>query len=64
MIKKLMALFQKQTNEDLMAKIEFESQGRARRNEARMKQIKEEMGEKWIMHPSHTKTKLEEPRPV
>lgn len=44
--------------------IEQESLNRRTRNEARMAKIREEMGEKWIMHPSHMKSKLDEPRPV
>lgn len=38
--------------------------GMRERNEARIAQIKEEMGEKWILHPSHKKSKLDAPRPV
>ena len=38
--------------------------GMRERNEARIEQIKREMGEKYILHPSHTRTKLNEPRPV
>ena len=38
--------------------------GMRERNEARMAKIKEEMGEKWILHPSHKKSKLGAPRPV
>ena len=38
--------------------------GLRERNEARMAKIKEEMGEKWILHPSHKKSKLDAPRPV
>jgi hypothetical protein len=38
--------------------------GMAERNAARIKAIKDEMGEKWILHPAHMKHKLEEPRPV
>jgi hypothetical protein len=38
--------------------------GIAERNAARIAKIKEEMGTKWILHPSHTKTRLDEPRPV
>ena len=37
---------------------------RRARNEARIKQIKEEMGTKYILHPSHMKSRLDEPRPV
>ena len=64
MIKKLIELFQKQTNEEFYAKLEAESVARAQRNVERMEQIKADMGEKWIMHPSHTKGRLDEPRPV
>ena len=39
-------------------------EGMRERNEARIEQIKREMGEKYILHPSHTKSKLNEPRPV
>lgn len=34
------------------------------RNEERLVAIKEEMGTKWILHPCHKKSKLDEPRPV
>ena len=35
-----------------------------KRNEQRLKAIKQEMGEKYILHPSHMKSRLDEPRPV
>ena len=38
--------------------------GMAERNEARIAQIKAEMGTKYILHPSHMKSRLDEPRPV
>lgn len=38
--------------------------GMAERNAARIARIKEDMGEKWILHPSHMKSRLDEPRPV
>ena len=38
--------------------------GMRERNEARMNQIKAEMGEKYILHPSHKCGKLDTPRPV
>ena len=63
-IKKIIDLFKQQTNDDLLAKVEAESAARRKRNEARIEKIKAEMGERWILHPSHTKTKLDEPRPV
>ena len=64
MIKKLIDLFKKQTNDELMNKLEAESQARAKRNAERIEAIKQEMGTKYIMHPSHTRGKLDEPRPV
>ena len=39
-------------------------EGMAERNAKRMQAIKEEMGDKWILHPSHKKSRLNEPRPV
>ena len=42
--------------------IDSEREERMKRNEERMQKIKEEMGEKYILHPVHTKTKLEKPR--
>lgn len=38
--------------------------GMAERNAARMEAIKEQMGTLYILHPSHKKSKLDEPRPV
>ena len=38
--------------------------GMRERNEARMNQIKAEMGTKYILHPAHKKSKLDAPRPV
>ena len=39
-------------------------EGMRERNEARIEAIKREMGEQYILHPVHTKSKLNEPRPV
>ena len=64
MIRELIEMFKKETNEAFYAKLEQESIDRRARNEARMEKIKQEMGEKWILHPSHMKHKLDEPRPV
>lgn len=64
MIKKLIEMFKQQTNDELMNKLEAESQARAKRNAERIEAIKQEMGTKYIMHPSHTRGKLDEPRPV
>ena len=38
--------------------------GMRERNEARIEQIKAEMGEKYLLHPSHKCGKLQTPRPV
>lgn len=38
--------------------------GMAERNAKRIEAIKKEMGEKYILHPSHMKSRLNEPRPV
>lgn len=64
MITKLIEMFKQNTTDDLMNKLEAESAARRARNEERMAKIKEEMGTKWILHPSHIKSRLDEPRPV
>lgn len=64
MIKKLIEMFKNETDEAFYAKLEQDSAARRNRNEQRMNEIKVAMGEKWIMHPSHTKGRLDEPRPV
>ena len=38
--------------------------GQAERNQARMDQIKRDMGELYILHPSHMAKKLKKRRPV
>ena len=38
--------------------------GMRERNEARIAKIKAEMGELYILHPAHKKSKLDAPRPV
>ena len=63
-VRQLIERFKNNTNQELHERLEIESIARRRRNEQRMEAIKEEMGEKYILHPSHMKTKLEEPRPV
>ena len=44
--------------------LDQESLNLRQRNEARIAKIKEEMGTKYILHPSHMKSRLDEPRPV
>ena len=63
-ITKLIDMFKTDSDADLNAKLEQESALRRQRNEERMEAIKREMGEKWILHPSHKKSRLDEPRPV
>lgn len=61
-IRNLIEKFKKQST--VTPEILLQMEGMAQRNEARLKAIKAEMGEKWILHPSHTKQRLNEPRPV
>ena len=42
----------------------LQMEGMAERNAERIEAIKKEMGEKYILHPSHMKSRLNEPRPV
>ena len=64
MIRELIEMFKKETDEAFYAKLEQESAARRNRNEQRMNEIKVAMGNKWILHPDHMKGKLDEPRPV
>jgi len=63
-IKQVVELFKREANKELREKLEAESVARRKRNEDRIEKIKAEMGTKYILHPSHTKTRLDEPRPV
>lgn len=42
----------------------MQMEGMAERNAKRIEAIKNEMGSKYILHPSHKKSRLDEPRPV
>lgn len=64
MFTKLIEMFKQNTNDAFYQKLEAESAARAQRNAERIAKIKEEMGERWILHPSHIKSRLDEPRPV
>lgn len=44
--------------------VSFDLDALRQRNETRIAQIKAEMGTKYILHPSHTKSRLDTPRPV
>ena len=63
-IKQLIERFKNNVNQELHDKLEAESAARRKRNVERMEKIKTEMGEKYILHKSHMKHKLDEPRPV
>jgi len=61
-ITKLIEMFKKDAQVDAHQLLGME--GLAARNEARLAQIKESMGTKYLLHPDNKKTKLDEPRPV
>lgn len=63
-IRQLIERFKNNVNQELHDKLEAESAARRKRNEERMAKIKAEMGEKYILHKSHVRGKLNEPRPV
>lgn len=63
-IKQIIESFKRQANQALLEKVEAESAARRKRNEERIEKIKAEMGDKWVLHPSHKKSRLDEPRPV
>ena len=61
-ITKLIDMFKKQST--VTPQVLMDMDGMRQRNEERIEQIKLEMGEKYILHPSHNKTRLDTPRPV
>lgn len=61
-IRQIIERFKKDTTPTPQMLLQME--GMAERNAARVEAIKKEMGEKWILHPSHMKSRLDEPRPV
>ena len=61
-IRNIIEKFQKDSG--VTPQLLLQMEGMRERNEARIEAIKQEMGEKYILHPSHTKYKLDEPRPV
>lgn len=61
-ITKLIEMFKRDTQTTPQMLMQMD--GMAQRNQERIEAIKREMGEKWILHPSHKKSKLDEPRPV
>lgn len=61
-IRQIIEKFKKETTPTPQMLLQME--GMAERNAARIEEIKKQMGEKWILHPSHMKSRLDEPRPV
>lgn len=61
-IRDLMERFKKEST--VTPQMLLQMEGMADRNAKRIEAIKKEMGEKYILHPSHTKQRLNEPRPV
>ena len=64
MIKQLLKKLLQEQQEQAVVELLKNMEGMAERNAKRMAAIKEEMGTKYILHPSHTRGKLDEPRPV
>ena len=44
--------------------VSFDLDGMRQRNQARLEQIKAEMGDKWILADCNKKSRLDTPRPV
>ena len=61
-IRDLMERFKKEST--VTPQMLMQMEGMSERNAKRIEAIKKEMGEKYILHPSHTKHRLDEPRPV
>jgi hypothetical protein len=61
-IRKIVERFKKESS--VTPQMLMQMEGMAERNKKRIEAIKEEMGEKYILHPSHMKSRLNEPRPV
>ena len=61
-IRKIAKRFDKESN--VTPQMLMQMDGMAERNKERMDAIKREMGVKYILHPSHMKSRLNEPRPV
>lgn len=61
-IRKIIDSFKKQ--QTVTPQMLLQMDGMAERNAKRIAKIKEEMGATYILHPSHKKSRLDEPRPV
>ena len=63
-IKDVIVKIKKRRTAILPPEILLGMEGMAERNAERIAKIKEDMGTLYIMHPSHKKGRLDEPRPV
>ena len=61
-ITKLIDMFKKQST--VTPQVLMDLDGMRQRNEARIEQIKKEMGDKYILAECHKKSRLNNPRPV
>ena len=61
-ITKLIEMFKREST--VTPQMLLDMDGMRQRNQERIEQIKIDMGDKWILHPSHNKTRLDTPRPV
>lgn len=61
-ITKLIDMFKKQST--VTPQVLMDMDGMRQRNEARIEQIKKEMGDKYILAECHKKSRLNNPRPV
>ena len=61
-ITKLIDMFKKQST--VTPQVLMDIDGMRQRNEARIEQIKKEMGDKYILAECHKKSRLNNPRPV
>ena len=61
-ITKLIEMFKKEAT--VTPQVLMDMDGMRQRNEARIEQIKKEMGDKYILAECHKKSRLDNPRPV
>ena len=63
-VKRLFTSLFTKTPEAATAQVLADIKAIQERNAKRIEQIKIEMGERWVLHPSHKKSRLDTPRPV
>jgi hypothetical protein len=61
-ITKLIEMFKREAT--VTPQVLMDMEGMRQRNEQRIKQIKQEMGDKYILAECHKKSRLDNPRPV